>query len=165
MEVEVFGEVQNTLDAKGRVSIPSRFQALFLEGGWLTRSFNGRSLVFYPQSEWNKFLQRIKDLKAHADALDPSSLVTADRAIGKLVRFISCGVRIASLDNQNRIAIPAPIRTWAKIEPEHEVTMIGMGDTLEFWSTEVWRAYNETEMSIDDLEKSLEALSMRPAAV
>lgn len=165
MEVEVFGEVQNTLDSKGRVSIPSRFAVLFLEGGWLTRSFNGHSLVFYPQSVWNKFLDRIKELKAHVDEMDPTALVSADRAIGKLVRFVSCGVRIAGLDNQNRITIPAPVRAWAKIELEQELTMIGMGDTLELWSTADWRAYNEVEMSIDDLEASLNALNMRaPAA-
>ena len=162
MELEVFGEAQNQLDDKGRLNVPRRFQPLFCQGGFLTRAFNGKSLVFYPTTIWNEFQQRLKDIKKRVADQDPAYFLKAELITGNMNRFLSCGVQIAELDGQNRLTVPPTLRHWANVKKE--VTMIGMGDTIEFWDTESWHAYNEEHLSIEELEKSMSALSMRNTA-
>lgn len=161
MELEVFGEDKNRLDDKGRLNIPRRFQPLFCQGGFLTRAFNGKSLVFYPTSIWNEFQQRLKDIKKRVADQDPAFFLKAELITGNMNRFLSCGVQISELDTQNRVTITESLRNWAHIELKNDVTMIGLGDTIEFWDTETWLAYNTEHLSIEELEKSMSALSMR----
>jgi MraZ protein len=160
MELEVFGEVQNQLDDKGRVTMSRRFQPLFCTGGILTRAFNGKSLVFYPTSIWNAFQQRLKDIKTRIIDQDPAFFLKAELATGNMNRFMSCGVNLPGLDGQNRLTIPPTLRHWAKLDKE--VSLIGMGDTIEIWDTDTWHAFNEEQMTVEALERSLSALSARP---
>ena len=159
MEVQVYGEAQNQLDDKGRVNVPRRFQPLFFSGGFLTRAFNGKSLVFYPTSIWDAFQQRLKDIKTRMADQDPAFFLKAELITGNLNRFLSCGVQITELDGQNRLSIPPTLRHWAYLKKE--VTLIGVGDTVEIWDTETWHAYNAEHLTIEELEKSMSALSMR----
>lgn len=159
MELEVFGEIKHQLDDKGRVSVSRTLQPLFFTGGFLTRAFNDRSLVFYPLPIWNEFQQRLKEIKRRITEQDPANFLKAELITGNLNRFLSCGTQITALDNQGRLLIPPALREWARLDKE--VTLIGLGETIEVWNTEVWRTYNQEQMTIAALEQSMSALSMR----
>lgn len=156
---KVYGEAQNLLDDKGRINVPRRFAPLLANGGFLTRAFNEKSLIFYPTPIWDAFQQRLDDIKRRIADQDPASFLKAERATGNLHRFLNCGVQLTELDGQNRMVIPSALRGWANLKKE--VTIIGMGDTIEIWDTETWHAYNLEQLTIDELDKSLSALSMR----
>lgn len=158
--LKVYGEAQNTLDDKGRVNTPRRFVPLFANGGFLTRAFNAKSLIFYPTPVWEALQQRLDDIKTRISNQDPASFLKAERATGDLYRFLNCGVPINELDGQNRLTIPPALRKWANMTKE--VTFIGMGDTIEIWDTETWHAYNLEQLTIEELDKAMSALSMRP---
>jgi len=159
MDLKVYGEAQNQFDDKGRVNAPRRFVPLFANGGFLTRAFNEKSLIFYPTPIWNAFQQRLEDIKTRIADQDPAFFLKAERATGNLHRFLNCGVQITELDGQNRLVIPPTLRGWASLKKE--VTFIGMGDTIEIWDTETWHAYNAEQLTIGELEKSMSALSIR----
>jgi len=162
MELEVFGEAQNQLDDKGRLNIPRRFQPLFCQGGYLTRAFNGQSLVFYPTPIWSQLQQRLKELKQRMVDQDPALFMKAEMITGNMTRFLSCGTKIDDLDGQHRLTIPPALRPWGHLKKD--VTLIGMGDTIELWDTEIWLAYNNEQLSVAALEKSMSALSVRGAS-
>jgi|GEM_PF-222324 len=159
MLLKIFGEAQNQFDDKGRVNVPRRFTPLFATGGFLTRAFNGKSLIYYPTSIWDGFQQRLDDIKTRIAEQDPAFFLKAELVTGNLNRFLSCGVQVTELDAQNRLSIPPTLRHWANLKKE--ATFIGMGDTIELWDTETWHAYNAEHLTIEDMEKSLSALRMR----
>lgn len=157
----IFGEVQNQLDDKGRVSVPKGFQALFNRGGYLSRAFNGKSLAFYPLPIWNGFQAQIKAIKQRMTENDPAAFLEAEVATGKMLRFLSGGMRIEGLDNQKRLTIPLALRSWAKMSKE--ITLIGMGDTVEIWDTETWHQYIAEQLTIEQMVESSKALRRTPA--
>jgi len=161
--VKVYGEAQNLLDDKGRVNVPRRCAPLFSNGGFLTRAFNEKSLIFYPTPIWDTLQQRLEDIKTRIADQDPASFLKTERATGNLHRFLNCGVQVTELDGQNRLLIPPSLRGWANLKKE--VTFIGMGDTLEIWDTETWHAYNGEQLTIDELDRSMSALSIRVSSV
>jgi len=159
MGVKVYGEAQNQLDAKGRVIVPRRFVSLLADGGFLTRAFNEKSLIFYPTPIWEAFQQRLEDINTRIADQDPAFFLKAERATGNMNRFLNCGVEVNELDGQNRLVIPPNLRHWADLKKD--VTFIGMGDKIEIWDTEIWHAYNAEQLTIEELDKSMSALSMR----
>ena len=42
-------------------------------------------------------------------------------------------------DSQNRVTIPANLRTYAGLD--RELTVIGAGSRVEIWDTEAWNIY------------------------
>ncbi|MGZ6528104.1 MAG: division/cell wall cluster transcriptional repressor MraZ, partial [Actinomycetota bacterium] len=54
------GEYQHSLDAKGRVILPSKFRALLASGCVLTRGLDN-CLAVYPPGEWESVSSRLKE--------------------------------------------------------------------------------------------------------
>ena len=54
------GEYQHSLDAKGRIILPSKFRALLADGCVLTRGID-KCLAVYPTQEWESVSSRLKD--------------------------------------------------------------------------------------------------------
>ena len=55
------GEYNHTIDAKGRLIIPSKFRELLGEEFVLTRGLDG-CLYIYPMDEWESFEMKLRSL-------------------------------------------------------------------------------------------------------
>lgn len=110
-----------TLDAKGRVSVPTRHRDALVsqaEGRvTLTRHPDG-CLLMYPRSEWEKKRAEIAAFPMAARALQ---------------RLLLGSAQDVELDGSGRILIAPELRSAAGMT--REVMMMGMGAHFELWDT------------------------------
>jgi MraZ protein len=146
--MRVYGESDHQLDDKGRINIPRKFQPLFEHGGFLTRAFNGKSLVFYSYEAWEGILQFLSTLRFTEQSGD------------NVARYISCGTEVR-LDGQGRLSITPTLRRRAGLDKD--LTLLAMGDKIEIWDTETWFAYDQEHLTPDTMGIALEKISAQQA--
>lgn len=144
--MRVHGEFDHQIDDKGRINIPRKLQPLFEHGGFLTRAFNGQSLVFYSHEAWEEVQDRL------------ASIEFTELAADDVARYLSCGTDV-KLDGQGRLSVPPNLRRRAKLD--RDVTLIGLGNKIEIWDTQIWYAYDEERLTPDTMGKALSELSPR----
>ena len=120
------GRFSHTIDAKGRVSIPSGFrlelqtqseQPPIVTNG---ETNAGSCLWLYPHDDWCEFETRIQ---RHA---------AVDLDAQDYVRFMVGGSSPCPIDGQGRILLPALLRDHADLE--REVMFVGVGSRIELWN-------------------------------
>jgi len=120
------GRFFHTIDAKGRVSIPSGFrldlqshseQAPIVTNG-VTEA--GNCLWLYRYEDWCGYESRLVGLAP--ENLDVQSYV----------RFMVSGASECPIDSQGRTLLPAFLREHAKLG--REVTIAGVGTRIEIWN-------------------------------
>jgi len=139
------GEYQHTIDAKGRVIMPAKFRAALGEKFMVTKGLDKNLLVF-SYEEWQKFYDKLKELPI------------ANKKSRAFTRMFLAGAIECETDKQGRILLNAPLRTYASLVKD--VTVIGNGNNVEIWSTEIWDEY-VNGLDIDELEEGLEELGIR----
>ncbi len=117
------GEYQHTLDSKGRVVLPSKFRE-DLEDGCVITKGQERCLFVFPLDQWESEVARVRNLPR-------TSLPARNYA-----RTFFAGASNQSVDRQGRIAVPPALRTYAALEKD--VTVVGVAERIEIWSTEAW---------------------------
>ncbi len=127
------GEFNHSIDAKGRLIVPSKLREQLGLTFVVTRGQDG-CLDAYPNDAWEEFEARI-------DALP--SMNSEARSIQ---RFFRSGATDVEIDNQGRILLPQTLRDFAKIEKE--VVIVGNGNKAEIWSKDKWEEIN----NIDNLD-------------
>ena len=121
--VMFMGEFNHTVDAKGRVIVPSKFRDKLGESFVITKGFD-RCLSIYDMENWTGVQEKL--------AMMP--MLTED---SRTIRRMMVGSATeAEFDKQGRVLIPAPLREYAGINKE--AVMIGNIDHIEIWSKEVW---------------------------
>ncbi len=128
------GEYDHSLDAKGRLIIPSRFREALGDRCVLTRGFDG-CLCLYRWEMWEDFAAKLEELPQN------------EARYRKLKRYFMAQACEAEPDRQGRIVLPARLREAAGIEKD--VVTVGMGSRIEIWSREKW----EDDMSSDELDE------------
>lgn len=125
-----------TLDAKGRVSIPTRHRDALLsqvEGRLtLTRHPDGCLLV-YPRAVWEKKREQIANFPMSARPLQ---------------RLLLGNAQDVEMDGSGRILVSPELRSAAGLT--REVMLLGMGSHFELWDAAEW-ARREAE----DLAKGM----------
>lgn len=116
------GEHSHSLDAKGRVILPSRFRDE-LEKAFVTSEVDG-CLALWPPEEFEK---RSQEMKAKWRG------TPAER---NQARVFFAEAQDASPDKQGRVAIPVPLREFAHLE--REVAVTGAFDHVEIWDAATW---------------------------
>ncbi|BDH61039.1 transcriptional regulator MraZ [Lysinibacillus sp. PLM2] len=135
------GEYQHSVDAKGRLIIPSKFREELGSTFVITRGLDN-CLFGYPMDEWRKLEEKLKQL--------PMTKKDA-RAFA---RFFFSGATEVEIDKQGRINIPTPLSTYAKLEKE--CIVLGVSSKIEIWAKEAWESYfNEAEESFNDIAENL----------
>lgn len=120
-----FGEYPYTIDDKGRVVMPPAFREFVEDGMILTRGMEGCLYVF-PLASWRRVEEQLEGLP----------LTDADSRA--FVRFFYSGASKARLDNQSRVSVPQPLRTFAALDGD--VVVAGAPGRLELWSPPRWDA-------------------------
>jgi MraZ protein len=121
------GEYHHNLDAKGRMIIPAKFREGQSDTFWVTRSLDG-CLSMYTPDGWQELVNKLDSLQ-----------FTSTKA-RMMKRFIIGSSVQCDLDKQGRILIPQVLRKTAGLDKD--VTLVGVGDHVEIWSSESWDAYN-----------------------
>ncbi len=122
------GTYEHTLDAKGRLVMPRKFRAKLEDGCYVTPGQEGCLTVWTPDA-FQKEYQRVTNL--------PST----DRD-GRLYRrtFLGAGTEVTP-DKQGRVPISEALRQGAQLD--RDVTVLGQGEVVEVWATEVWAGEKE----------------------
>ena len=120
------GRSIHTLDAKGRIRIPTRFRDILktrYEDRFVITNLD-RCLVAYPLQEWEIIEEKLGSL----------SLVRQD--VKAFQRFFISGATECNFDKQGRVLIPQTLREHASLE--REVVLAGMLRSFEIWSKDYW---------------------------
>jgi MraZ protein len=120
------GRSIHTLDAKGRIRIPTRFRDILksrYEDRFVITNLD-RCLIAYPLQEWEIIEEKLGSL----------SLVRQD--VKAFQRFFISGATECNFDKQGRILIPQTLREHASLE--REVVLAGMLRSFELWSKDLW---------------------------
>ncbi len=115
------GEYNHTIDAKGRLIIPSKFREALGDTFVVTKGLDG-CLFVYDNEEWNAFEEKLK------------SLPITNKEARQFVRFFLAGAAEVEVDKQGRILVPNILREFAQINKD--VVLIGVASRIEIWSKE-----------------------------
>lgn len=134
-----------SVDHKGRVFVPAKFRDVLKdedEGSfYITKGFEG-SLILFPLSKWNTFIDKLKEEKY------------SQKRIRDAVRALSDGAELLKMDSQGRVVIPKALREYSDISKE--VFFLGALDKIELWSPDVYEKYSRENGDINDLFSMLE---------
>lgn len=134
------GEYNHTIDAKGRLIIPSKFREVLGDEFVVTKGLDG-CLFVYDNQEWNTFEEKLK------------ALPLMNKESRKFVRFFLAGAATTEVDKQGRILIPSVLREFAQLDKD--VVLVGVGSRIEIWSRDKWEEASE----YDDMEEIAEHMS------
>ncbi len=141
------GSFEQTVDSKGRVSVPSKFREIIsdrYEGKLVLAMDYDRCLTVYPLEEWEKLEEKIR------------SLPTMKKEVRDFMRFLLASATECELDKQGRVLITPAHRQHAGITKN--VTLVGIIDKIEIWDSKAWEARN-TENG-DKIGEALAALGL-----
>lgn len=122
------GEYNHTIDAKGRLIVPSRFREKLGEEFVVTKGLDD-CLFVYPLDEW-----------AHIEEAFRKVPLTNKKA-RDFVRFFFAGAASCEVDKQGRILLPQSLRTYAGLEKE--IVSAGVLNRVEIWDKEKWEQSND----------------------
>lgn len=118
------------IDAKGRLSIPSRYRASLLDETGntvvVTIDTDQPCLLLYPTPRWLEIEQKLEQL---------SSFHPASRRIQRLLIGHATDVE---LDAQGRILLPSLLREYAHLDKS--AILVGQGKKFEIWDEARWQA-------------------------
>ncbi len=137
------GEYNHTIDAKGRLIIPSRYREELGENFKVTKGFDG-CLFAYDNSDWNRLQEKL------------AALPLANKESRVLNRFFLGSAMDAEFDKQGRILVTAPLRDHAGLNKD--VVLVGVGNHIEIWSRERWETADVDD--VDDIAGKLEEMGL-----
>lgn len=135
MEGAFHGAAVITLDAKGRVAIPTRHRSALLHAGKslvLTAHPDGCVLI-YPAADWDPVREKV----AAFPSMDPVA--------SWWKRLLLGFEEHVSPDGSGRILLPPALRLHAKLE--RDAMMVGQGHYFELWDAGVWAAKLERALA------------------
>ena len=128
------GEYNHTIDAKGRLIIPSRFREVLGDEFVVTKGMDGCLFVF-DNPEWQAFEEKLHKLPM------------IDKGSRQFTRFFLAGAASVEVDKQGRILLPAVLREFAGITKD--AVLVGVGSRVEIWSKDRW----EGTVTYQDMEE------------
>jgi MraZ protein len=137
------GTFDHSLDAKHRLTVPSKLRASFSEGAFLVEGAD-QCLSLYPATTYSALVD------AALAGLNPLSAQARE-----LSRFFYSNAMEVELDGAGRIMLPARFMEHAGIT-SREVVVAGAGACLELWDRATWESYDaDLAQRAPDLTASL----------
>lgn len=136
-----FGEFEYKIDEKGRVSLPPKFRNDLKDGLVLAPGVE-KCITAYTIPEWRKLAETFT-----SNPLTRSKMRRLNRALFSTAFS-------TKLDNQGRIAIPAPLKDHAEIADD--VVIAGSNTYIEIWSKSSWE--EEKDISQQQAWQIIESL-------
>jgi MraZ protein len=140
------GNIEAKIDTKGRAFLPAVFRKVLQTGGEerliLRKDVFQACLVLYPESVWNEQMDLMRQ-----------RLNRWSKQQQQVFRQFVSEVELVCLDGNGRFLIPKRYQRMADIE--QDIKFVGMGDTIEIWSTQ---KAEEQQMTAEDFGAALEEL-------
>lgn len=146
------GATKVTLDAKGRLAIPTRYReriAAICDGQLVATVDRDYCLLIYPFPDWEEIEQKLVAL--------PSFNKQARRLLRLMVGYAT----EIDIDGHGRILLPRELREFAGLG--RQAILLGQGNKFELWDEERWNKKRDAWLSDDeeaDLPTELESLSL-----
>ena len=121
------GATQVTLDAKGRMVLPTRYRDRILErcqGQLVVTLDYAHCLLLYPLPEWEVLEGKLMRLP------------TMNETSRKLQRLMVGHATDVELDAAGRLLLPPKLREFAALD--RDVVLIGQGNRFELWNEARW---------------------------
>ena len=118
-----FGRYEHSLDAKGRLILPSKFRPAFEHGGYLS-FFNERCLALSTPEDFEKRMAQMEESQLQSPAQRNEA------------RYWAANSQEVEVDKQGRMAIPAYMREYANLTGD--VLVHGAINRIELWSPQEW---------------------------
>jgi MraZ protein len=122
-EPRFWGTHEHAVDAKGRVILPARFREPFRAGAFITKLPEG-CLGVWTSQEFERMT---------AAMLEKGRKGQAERNVA---RVWAAGTFDTAPDGQGRLAIPAQLRAYARLDSD--VVVNGAINHLEIWNAQKW---------------------------
>ncbi len=123
-----YGQYSHNLDAKKRMSLPSKFREELGQSVVITRNVD-KCLSLYSRERWDEFASKVETLPQ-----------TEARIIR---RFLFSSADELTVDGQGRVLINDELCKYASLT--RAVKIIGVGDHLEIWDGDKWAAETSEE--------------------
>jgi len=137
------GEYSHTIDAKGRLIVPTKFREQLGEAFVVAKGNDG-CLAIYTNEAWETFMKKIQALPANKD-------------IRTYVRAVAGSAVFVETDKQGRILIPGNLREYAGLDKD--VVLAGVIDKIEVWDKDRWTAQTSID-NIDDIAEEMAELGL-----
>ena len=121
-----------SIDSKGRIAIPARYRNDFRSQNQnsivVTKDPQYPSLKLYSGVEWDKISKKLQSLQG----LDP--------IVRNLQWTILGNAYQAEIDFNGRmlLRIPTNLQSYAEIDNQKQVALVGMGNKFEIWNIQNW---------------------------
>ena len=145
------GASQVSLDAKGRMAIPTRYReriATRCDGQMIVTVDKDHCLLLYPLPDWEELERKLVRL--------PSMNKIARRIVRIMVGYAT----EVDMDANGRILVSRELRDFASIDKQ--AMLIGQGNKFELWDEEIWNRKRDewlNEEDDGDLPRDLESMS------
>ena len=141
------GEFNHSIDAKGRLIIPSKFREILGEDFVITKGLDN-CLFLYPNNEWKIFEEKLR------------TLPLTNKNARTFTRFFLGSAVDGGLDKQGRVLVSSALRDFAKLEKD--VVLVGVLNRVEIWDKSRWDDNNAiVEDNMDDIASQMEDLGLR----
>lgn len=114
-------EYNHTIDAKGRMIIPSKYREGLGNKFVVTRGIDD-CLFAYASEDWQQVTDKLSEMR-----------ITNSKARA-FQRFLLGGATEVELDSQGRILLPGFLREHASMIKD--VVLVGVGNHIEIWAKE-----------------------------
>jgi len=143
-----------TLDAKGRIAIPTRYRERLserCESQLIITVDRDYCLLLYPLPDWEDLERRLMRL--------PS----LNRQVRRLQRLMVGYATEVELDGHGRVLLPRELRDYAGLEKQ--AILIGQGNKFELWDDVRWNEKRDQWLAAEesdevDLPAELDSLSL-----
>jgi MraZ protein len=146
------GATKVTLDAKGRLAIPTRYReriAASCDGQLVATVDKDYCLLIYPFPDWEEIEMKLV------------ALPSLNRQARRLQRLMVGYATEIDIDGHGRILLPRELREFAGLG--RQAILLGQGNKFELWDEDSWNKKRDAWLSDDDeadLPAELESLSL-----
>ncbi|MDH3615001.1 MAG: division/cell wall cluster transcriptional repressor MraZ [Gammaproteobacteria bacterium] len=145
------GATKVTLDAKGRMAIPTRYRERLVarcDGEIIVTVDKDHCLLVYPLPDWEELERKLVRL--------PSM----NKAARRIVRIMVGYATEVDMDGSGRILVSRELRDFGGLD--RNAMLIGQGNKFELWDEQTWNEKRDewlNEEEDGDLPADLESIS------
>lgn len=137
------GPSKVTLDAKGRLAIPTRHRERILarsDGQLVVTIDREKCLLIFPLPDWEELERKLVRLPV---------LRTRSRGLVRMMQGLATEVE---MDTNGRILLPQALREFAGLD--RQTMLIGQGNRFELWDEQRWHERTEEWLTADDADEA-----------